>query len=52
MEPDPKCRWCNGSGEILLLVRVVPCDCTRPTEKDDSESVRDAIEKSFSLDGM
>ena len=51
MEPDPKCKWCNGSGEILLLVRVVPCDCTQPTNdaKEDKEIV---VEKLLDFDGL
>ena len=52
MEPDPKCRWCKGSGEILLLVRVVPCECTQPAEKDDSENEKDAVEKLLNFSGL
>lgn len=26
---DPNCRWCHGTGEIHLVVKTVPCDCTQ-----------------------
>lgn len=25
--PDPRCRWCHGTGRIALAISVVPCDC-------------------------
>jgi len=27
--PDPKCRWCGGTGRVKLLVSVSDCDCVR-----------------------
>jgi len=27
MEPDPECRWCRGTGEVILFTSVVACDC-------------------------
>lgn len=25
--PNPMCRWCHGTGQITLLLTVVPCEC-------------------------
>ncbi len=25
--PDPKCRWCKGTGRVRLLVSESDCDC-------------------------
>lgn len=25
--PDPKCRWCKGTGKVRLLVSESNCDC-------------------------
>lgn len=25
--PDPKCRWCRGTGKVRLLVSESDCDC-------------------------
>jgi len=27
--PDPRCRWCGGTGRVKLLVSVSDCDCVR-----------------------
>lgn len=31
--PDPGCRWCKGTGEILLATTIQPClECLAPYE--------------------
>ena len=27
--PDPKCRWCRGTGRVKLLISETECDCVR-----------------------
>jgi len=27
--PDPRCRWCGGTGKVKLLVSVSDCECVR-----------------------
>lgn len=27
--PDPRCRWCGGTGKVKLLVSETECDCVR-----------------------
>jgi len=28
-DPEPKCRWCGGTGKVALLTTKVDCDCAR-----------------------
>jgi hypothetical protein len=28
-EPEPRCRWCGGTGKVALLTTEVDCDCVR-----------------------
>ncbi len=44
-KPNPDCRWCRGTGEVLLVVTVVPCDCLKSPEiAHDEEEIRLADE--------
>ncbi len=27
--PDPKCRWCRGTGRLKMLTTETDCDCVR-----------------------
>ncbi len=27
--PDPKCRWCKGTGRLRMLTTETDCDCVR-----------------------
>lgn len=27
--PDPRCKWCGGTGRLKLLVSETECDCVR-----------------------
>ena len=33
-QPDPKCRWCKGTGQVVLLVSSCDCDCIQLTFTD------------------
>jgi len=31
LDPDPDCRWCRGTGEVILATTTRPClDCLAP----------------------
>lgn len=43
-KPDPDCRWCRGTGEVALVVTIVPCDCTKTPGLPVEEEIRLADE--------
>lgn len=34
---DPNCRWCQGTGEVALVITIVPCDCVKAIRLADGE---------------
>lgn len=43
-EPNPDCRWCRGTGEVALVVTIVPCDCIKAPELPIEEEIELADE--------
>ena len=48
-KPDPKCRWCKGTGQVVLLTSSCDCDCVKMKFTEILAQNMESFEKSFGI---
>jgi len=46
-KPDPKCRWCKGTGQVPLFTSSCECDCAKVVFTDFLASDMKFLEKEY-----